>query len=820
MQSKKLITAMASLLLMAGNAYADETDTLWESFLSPRNEARTKLWWFHGETVTTKEGIDADLQAFKDAGIGGVVYYDQTHGKQEGAFPAMSKEWWDMLKYAALKAKELGLTFDVASTNGYVAGGPWITPEMGMKKIVVLMPGDEIPKGFKELMTISPVTTPERQEYIDTVIQKARINLLDNEPSQIVVDFRHPKTIRTISYQAKPRGKGAYGSMNIPGKPSKEYFGAKYIPLPPIGEFRSSDDGINWKTITSLRGIEDIIGHKSNQRTINFPATKARYFRINIHDWQGADSIHRNLYIENVRLMSYDKTDNWECKSGLRSELPSETLVDESEGFVPFCGEAKIGYMPTGGHAKHGRSRIIWNGQELTVKTWPEADVLDRRAAELHYNSYFKAIHDTLTAIGCKPAGMQIDSHEAGIANWTEKMPEHFKRIQGYPIDHWLPALGGFIVDSRESTEKFLKDFKETISRLAREQFYGTLDSLCRRDGVVLTSQAMLGCANDNIASRGMTAKPQGEFWGYQKNGNYDCLDAASAAHLYGKRIASGEAFTDSPYFYPENSADTLWKKRGWHELLRLANLAFCRGINEFVVCASSYQPWLDRKYDDSTSAHPYIFHRLNPAWDKSRGHFWEYQARCAQLLQTGRPVVDILVYLGEDLPGKTMAFKLPEIPEGYQFDCATYPSLTQWKNNKSELTPDYRILAVQGRSLLSEKSEKLFEDLARQGIRIVRCDKGESLDDAVRRYGIEPDIRIKSENEPDSKVYFCHRESEGTDIYFLYNHSAQPYTSEIDLRSGKQSIELWDPLTGERRLSRLNRLSMAPYQALFLICR
>lgn len=321
---------MASLLLMAGNAYADGTDTLWESFLSPRNEARTKLWWFHGETVTTKEGIDADLQAFKDAGIGGVVYYDQTHGKQEGAFPAMSKEWWDMLKYAALKAKELGLTFDVASTNGYVAGGPWITPEMGMKKIVVLMPGDEIPKGFKELMTISPVTTPERQEYIDTVIQKARINLLDNEPSQIIVDFRHPKTIRTISYQAKPRGKGAYGSMNIPGKPSKEYFGAKYIPLPPIGEFQSSDDGINWKTITSLRGIEDIIGHKSNQRTINFPATKARYYRINIHDWQGADSIHRNLYIENVRLMSYDKTDNWECKSGLRSELPSETLVDES----------------------------------------------------------------------------------------------------------------------------------------------------------------------------------------------------------------------------------------------------------------------------------------------------------------------------------------------------------------------------------------------------------------------------------------------------------------------------------------------------------
>lgn len=816
----KIIFTISTLILSIWNAPAIEPDTLWESFISPQKEARTKVWWFHGETETTKEGIDADLQAFKDAGIGGVVYYDQTHGSQEGAFASLSKEWWEMLKYAALKAKKLGLTFDVASTNGYVAGGPWIIPDMGMKKIVVVMPGEEIPARFKELMTISAKTIPDKHNYIDTVIQKERINLTDNEPLQITVDFHIPKAIRTISYQAKPRGKGAYGSMNIPGKPSKEYFGAKYISLPPIGEFQCSDDGINWEMVTPLRGIEDIIGHKSNQRTINFKAVKARYFRLNIHDWQGADSIHRSLYIENVRLMSYDKTDNWESKSGLRSELPSDTLVDKEDGFVSFYGEAKIGYVPTGGRAKHRRNRIIWNGKELTAKTWPEADVLDKRAAELHYNSYFKAIHDTLAGIGCKPAGMQIDSHEAGIANWTEKMPEHFKRINGYSIDHWLPALGGFIVDSRQSTEKFLRDFKGTISQLVREEFYSTLDSLCRRDGVVLTSQAMLGCANDNIASRGMIAKPQGEFWGYQKNGNYDCLDAASAAHLYGKRIASGEAFTDSQYFYPENATDTLWKERGWHELLRLANLAFCRGINELVVCASTYQPWLNRKYDDSQSAHPYIFHRLNAAWDKSREHFWEYQARCAQLLQTGRPAVDILVYTGEDLPGKTMAFKLPEVPEGYQFDNATYAALKHWMKNKTGLTPEYKILAVQGRSQISEKSERLIKELAKQGMIIVRCDKGESIHDAIIRYEIKPDIKIKSENEPDNKVYFCHRVHDGIDVYFIYNHSKTPYTSEIELRNKKSIIELWNPLSGERKVPKHNTLSIEPYQALFLIAR
>ncbi|MDE5850218.1 MAG: hypothetical protein K2H38_08765, partial [Muribaculaceae bacterium] len=376
------------------------------------------------------------------------------------------------------------------------------------------------------------------------------------------------------------------------------------------------------------------------------------------------------------------------------------------------------------------------------------------------------------------------------------------------------------IVESRMATEAFLHDFKKTVSELVREQFYATFDSLCRRDGVTFTSQAMLGCANDNIASRGMAAKPQGEFWGYQKNGNYDCLDAASAAHLYGKRIASGEAFTDTPYFFPEYPSDSKWKERGWHELLRIANLAYSKGINEFAVCASSYQPWLDRKYDDDASAHPYIFHRHNPAWDKSREHFWEYQARCAQLLQTGKPVVDILVYLGEDLRAKTMAFKLPEIPEGYSFDVCTPASLSHWIQNKDTLSPEYKVLVVQDRSILSEESERMIELLEAQGMRIIRCDKGENVAEAMALYDIHPDITIKSDDKPDSKVYFCHRQTDDTDIYFIYNHSASEYNNRLSTRSDRKKPEVWNPLTGEKSIPSGNSLSLKPYEAIFLIYR
>ena len=61
----------------AGDAWAEPSNgqgirQALESFRAPADSARTKVWWFHGETPTTREGITADLEAYKAAGIGGV----------------------------------------------------------------------------------------------------------------------------------------------------------------------------------------------------------------------------------------------------------------------------------------------------------------------------------------------------------------------------------------------------------------------------------------------------------------------------------------------------------------------------------------------------------------------------------------------------------------------------------------------------------------------------------------------------------------------------------------------------------------------------
>ena len=129
-------TFFAFLLLMGSMVLQGQTP-LSHGFEHPQDSARTKLWWFFGETETTREGITADLEAFRSAGVGGVVYYDQVHGKGEGADKVFDAHWWQSLLFASQEAKRLGLSFEANIGNGYVAGGKWITPDRSMQRLAM-----------------------------------------------------------------------------------------------------------------------------------------------------------------------------------------------------------------------------------------------------------------------------------------------------------------------------------------------------------------------------------------------------------------------------------------------------------------------------------------------------------------------------------------------------------------------------------------------------------------------------------------------------------------------------------------------------------
>lgn len=129
---------MALLLLFAASlAAAALPDALEEAFISPPDSARPWVYWFFMDGNLTREGITADLEAMKAAGIGGAIYMEVDVGVEPGPVEFMGPEWQEMLGHAFAEADRLGLEIALAAGPGWCGtGGPWVRPEQSMQHLV------------------------------------------------------------------------------------------------------------------------------------------------------------------------------------------------------------------------------------------------------------------------------------------------------------------------------------------------------------------------------------------------------------------------------------------------------------------------------------------------------------------------------------------------------------------------------------------------------------------------------------------------------------------------------------------------------------
>ena len=64
---------------------------------------------------------------------------------------------------------------------------------------------------------------------------------------------------------------------------------------------------------------------------------------------------------------------------------------------------------------------------------------------------------------------IHIDSWEMGAQNWSPDFREEFKKRRGYDLLPFLPVYTGRIVGSREISERFLWDLRQTSNELIIE---------------------------------------------------------------------------------------------------------------------------------------------------------------------------------------------------------------------------------------------------------------------------------------------------------------------------------------------------------------
>jgi hypothetical protein len=119
-----------------------DNDQLRKEFLYPPLQSRLRCYWWWLNSMATKESITRDLEQMKLNGYGGASIVDAgssnyTVAAKTKAGPVfMSPQWMELYKHAVKEAQRLNIELSINTQSGWNPGGPTITPEFALKKIV------------------------------------------------------------------------------------------------------------------------------------------------------------------------------------------------------------------------------------------------------------------------------------------------------------------------------------------------------------------------------------------------------------------------------------------------------------------------------------------------------------------------------------------------------------------------------------------------------------------------------------------------------------------------------------------------------------
>jgi hypothetical protein len=670
--------------VLACNISVQAQTSLRSQFQSPPPSASPWVIWYWYHASISKEGITADLQAMKEAGIGG-AYLMPIKGPtnpplMDSVVVQLTPQWWAMINHAFNEAKRLGIKLGIHITDGFaLAGGPWISPELSMQKVVwtqknisggkifneVLEQPETLENYYKDIAvfafpstkgagvstrTVHPKITSSEADSIARLLvdPNNKRNFSSDEPCWIQYEFEQPFTCRSIIIHTQ-----------------NNYQSNRLI-------IQTSDDGKNFTTIKRLDPPRHGWQDWDADYTHAIPATTSKYFRFvynNEGSEPGAEDLDaakwkQSLKLSGLELSGEARIDQYEGKNGevwriskytTESQVPDSLCIPrnkiidltnklDSKGRLTWNVPAGEWTILRIGHTSTGHRNETAGGAKGL-----ESDKFNPVAATLQFNKWFGEFYNHIPAATIKPVlrFFHVDSWECGSQNWSPVFRNEFKKRRGYDLYSYLPVMAGIPIGSADSSERVLHDVRQTIAELVNDNFYGTLSKLAHEKGVQTSVESVAPTMqSDGMLHYKTVDIPMGEFWLRSPTHDKpnDMLDAISGAHIYGKNIVQAEAFTELRMAWDEHPG----------MLRTLGDRNFALGINRFAYHVFMHNPWMDRKPGMTLDPIGMYFQRDQTWWKQSRA--WvDYAKRCQALLQFGKPVTDIAVFTGDEFPRRAV---------------------------------------------------------------------------------------------------------------------------------------------------------------------
>ena len=847
-------------------------------FRTPPTEAHSRTWWHWQDGFLNADQMERELAFMRASGLGGcqqfVAGWTRIPTNGEHLVRFMSDEWLGFSRRALKAASDNGLEYGFQNGAGWTGvGGPWMTPERSMKhvfaverrtsdgKTVVLPPpgdGQYVPGTYvNDLRTrpwygdIRAFAFPTPGAYLEGELPRPSVRsvpsapdldrLFDRESFSIHEAHRHKPVFEFFT-----RGETA-------ADPSLRFDWESPVTVRAVwmkglydtedAEVWASDDGRDFHFVTRLSGgyvmCEDLYAGRFHA----VPATTCRHLELR---WRRPCSlrVYEVGFTARPTLTGFDdqcgrctwnpfRRDSLEEEPG--ANLDPGDVLDVTDR---IARDGTLSFTPPDGRSwtvvRIAATSTRRTNQPTNLDmSGPACDILDADAVRFHLSQYVGRMLEAEKAVDAHTIGnILLDSWEQGTANWSGCLPDEFRKRRGYDLAKYLPVFGGYLVGSRETTERFLWDFRKTITEVVKDNFFGVLSEYCRQHGLKHYVEGF-ACGVGTFMGDPLMAYLNCDV--PMTEAGPSTREASSAAHLKGDKLVAVEAHT--------SAAD--WSRTP-RDFKPREDAHFRHGITRIIYHGGGHNPKPEWRFPGLTFGCYGTEIPPGQTWAKYMRSWQDYLARCQYMLRRGAFVADVLAFAGEDYGGHVVGVyenghsecgasgrdRMKGLPAGLDYDlvnaeflkrlsvfadgtigCAGNPEATRYRalvlrERDSEMSVEtarevLRLVRA-GATVVGPKVVKALgnpenaaaadAEVAAIGAELVKSGRWLSTIDEL---GLTPDFVVRNARAGED-VNYLHRRDGGTDVYYVVRWNRLGADARMGFRVTGKVPEIFDPLTGE----------------------
>ena len=823
-----------------------------QDFKNPFGKVQTGCYWYWMAGNVSCEGVRKDLEAMKRAGIDRAYIGDiGGGGNKRGSVKTFSPEWEKALATAFETASRLGIEIGIFNSPGWSqSGGPWVKPEMAMRRfvsssIVVEGPADSValpaPKfeyaPAQDARDTFVVAYPVPQGFTDRLEVKDKSDsLLVHNGKPIVVELSS-----NVPFTAQG-AELAFIAGKIAGKVVVE----------------AEKDG-DWTKVCEMPFSR--VNHGGGV-TFNphapiiaaFAPTTAAKFRLTVTP-NGKDKARfSSVAICSAPLVAraYEKSlaKMYETPLPMWKEYqwPDDPANAPGTALDPAKAVVLRGKVAPDGRLDWKVPSGKWiiyrfataptgtkNGPANPEATGYEVDKMSRAHVAAHFDAYLgKILARTPPAHRKAIRHAVLDSYEQGGQNYTDDFAAKFKASFGYDPTPYVPAVFGMSAGSRDDSNRFLWDLRRFVADEVAYSYVGGLREASNANGMRtwLECYGHWGFPGEFLQYGGQSDGIAGEYWSSGSLGDIENRAASSCGHIYGKRLIWAESNTCGGPPFGRSPADMKGR----------TDRFFAEGINATLLHLYIHQAY--ERAPGITAWFGNEFNRHN-TWFRQMDLFTGYLKRANYMLQQGLNVADITYFIGEDTP-KMTGIADPTPPPGRQFDYIngevlretasvddagriTLPHGTKYEilvlpkleTMRPELLRAIERLVLDGAFVVGPKpirspslagqpqsdatvkdvADRLWGNVDGKDVLLRKVGKGViawnlPLDEALAMRSSATDCMFAA-NAP---IAFGHRSMPNAEVYFISNQSDRRIAEPVTFRVARRIPEFWQAVTGEIR--------------------